>query len=122
MILLGSGDPSFVDDAARYFAALLGIVVFAMIVCGFVWLGIRLASLPSHRDLIGKWCSAHGLRLAAMEKRWFWKGPFFFSPNGTVVFYVTAYDRSGTERHLWVRVGHWLFGILVPELRVSTAD
>jgi hypothetical protein len=96
---------------------IMGCVLF-----GAMWVLIRLARMPGCRQLIEEWCLDHHLRLVDMERRWFWKGPFFLSPNGTIVYYITTRDPMGQVKHFWARCGHWLFGMLAPELRIRPAD
>jgi hypothetical protein len=122
MISVGAEEPSFGDDAVRYLFVLLGITAAAAIVIIGIWAAIHVIRQPSYRDLIGEWCVAHQMRLVDLERRYLRAGPFFLSPNGTAVFYVTVSDALGNEKHLWARCGHWIFGMLVPQLLIREAD
>jgi hypothetical protein len=117
-----AGESSFGDDALRYFGLLLIIFTVAAILTALFWIVLRILRLPSYSELIGEWCLSHQLRLVDLERRFLRAGPFLLSPNGTAVFYVTVSDPLGNQKHLWVRCGHWLFGMLIPELCIREAD
>ncbi len=97
-------------------------LIVGAVLLGGVWVLICLVRMPGYHQLIEQWCLEHHLRLLHMERRWLLKGPFFLSPNGTAVFYITTRDAIGGVKHYWARCGHWLFGMLSPEIRVIPAD
>ncbi len=86
------------------------------------WAIYRLITRPSNRQLIAEWCARHQLRLLDSDRRYLRAGPFFLSPNGTAVYFVTARDGEGAEKHFWMRCGHSFLGALLNELRVRPAD
>lgn len=89
---------------------------------GLVVILIKIARLPGYPELIDQWCRERQLQPVATERRYFWAGPFTWPTNGTAAFRITAVDQIGWEHHFWVRCGHWLLGMLKPEIRVQDAD
>ena len=112
----------FISQAAEKANDILGMLLGLGMLAAGVWVVITLARMPGYRDLIEDWCAARQLRLVDMDRRWLFKGPFFLSPNGTAVFLLTVRDPLGTRRHYWARCGHWMFGMLMPEIHVLPAD
>jgi len=121
MLLLGSSDPSFADDALRYVGGLLIVATIAA-ACIILVAAIIGSFRTNYRSKIEHWCRTHELQLVSLDRRYLRTGPFFFSLNTTLVFYATVRDSSGIEKHLWIRYGNWMFGMLVPDLHVRTAD
>lgn len=121
MLVLGSSDPSFADDAARYLG---GLLIVATIAAAFIILVAAVIGTlrANYRRQIEHWCRAHEFQLVSLDRRYLRTGPFLFSLNTTLVFYATVRDSSGIEKHLWIRYGNGMFGVLVPDLHVCTAD
>jgi hypothetical protein len=112
----------FISQAAETADNILGVLVGLTMLATGVWMVITIVRMPGYRDLIEDWCAARQLRLVDMDRRWFLKGPFFLSPNGTAVFYLTVRDPLGGRRYFWARCGHWMFGMFMPEIHVLPAD
>jgi hypothetical protein len=63
-------------------------------------------------SLIDGWAQRHGLRVLYRERRWFFRGPFFWtSSKGQTVYYITVQDNQGQRRNAWVRCGSWWWGL-----------
>lgn len=102
-----------------------GLVSLGMLVATLGGMGLALYHLfasPSPREQIRDWCEDHRVRLVEMERRYLRAGPFFFSPNGTMVFYVTVRDEFGFEKFYWMRCGRGLIGSWMYGLQVQRDD
>src|SRR5215203_5036492 len=108
----------FVSNAVEKIGDILVTLMVLGVFAAGVWVFFVLARQPGYQQLIDDWCAARQLRLVNMDRRLFLKGPFFLNPNGTAVFYITVRDPLGYRRHFWVRCGHWIFGMLTPEIHV----
>ncbi len=69
--------------------------------------------------LLEEWARRHGLRIISSEYRYFFRGPFFWTPSkGQTVYRVTVADDQGHERRGWVRCGGWFLGLLSDKVEV----
>jgi len=57
------------------------------------------------RQLIDSWASENGVTLLSCQRRTFFRGPFFFSAERTLVYYLTVRDGQGRTRHAWAKIG-----------------
>lgn len=110
------------DDPAQSLTMFMVVVGISAIIVPVAWILDLAGKQSSYHKMIDDWCQHRALRLVTMERCWFWTGPFFLSSRSAAVFYVTVCNASGKEKHLWMRCGHWILGMLRPELTVQEAD
>ena len=80
---------------------------------GLLVLGLVLFTNGRAYAILDAWANQNGYTILERRMAWFNKGPFFWtSSKNQVVFKVVVQDRHGGTRTGWVRVGHWLFGVL----------
>jgi hypothetical protein len=98
-------------------AVLLVVIVAMMVVAMWVWHFAR------SRSLLEQWAGAGGYRILASERRFFRRGPFFFTTaKGQEVFYVTVEDESARVRRAYVRVGGFFWGMFSDKVSVRWVD
>jgi hypothetical protein len=67
--------------------------------------------------LLEKWADQNGYRIVSRKY-----GPFYWTPQGQIVYSVTVEDEQGNQRHGWVRCGSWLLGLLSAHVDVWWED
>jgi hypothetical protein len=66
-----------------------------------------------------RWAQGQGLRITSYEKRYTRAGPFVGHHwQGQFVYKICAVNTLGETRNGWVRVGHWLAGVLSSDIQV----
>jgi len=76
--------------------------------------------LTRSRGMLAHWAESNDYRLINQERRYFFKGPYFWScGRGQEVYRVEIEDKAGQERSGWVRCGHWFWGSFRDEVAVS---
>ena len=86
------------------------IVVFGLLVLA--------QHIASDRHL-KKWAEKAGLHIASKKKVYSNSGPFSGNHwRGQFVYRISAVDAQGRTRTGWVRVGHWLVGVLASDAAV----
>jgi hypothetical protein len=87
------------------------IPVAALIVLAVIW---------DHRRsqyLLRQWAERNDYRLVNVERRNFFRGPFFWNTSkGQVVYRVTVEDPVGNERSGYLRLGSWVWGLFSDEV------
>ena len=68
------------------------------------------------RYLARQWAEAQGYELIAAEQRIMFRGPFFFSAKGQIVYRITVRDDAGREHNGWLRCGGYWLGVLTDNL------
>lgn len=93
---------------------LLGFAAaIAVVIAMLTWHYSRAKTILDH------WAESNGYEILASERRWFFRGPFFWTTSrGQEVYYVTVRTPDGQERRGWVRCGNWFLGILVNQAKV----
>ena len=85
---------------------------------GGSWLFHVAGKKKSHR-LLREWAGSKGIELIEIEEPLFDAGPFTLRCSKVHrVFRIRVRAGSG-EKVLWVRLGHWLLGLLRPEVTVE---
>ena len=82
-----------------------------------VWMQIR--GHQRSKAHIQAWAAQNGLRVESMQRRWNPFGPFMFKSNAQRVYDVTFVDGAGRARPAFVRVGGFIGGSLVADVRVA---
>jgi hypothetical protein len=94
-----------------------GLVVLIVLVLaglGFRWRFSR------STNMVAKWASDNGLELVNVERRFMFRGPFWWrTGKGQEVFRVTVRDGSGQVLHGYVRVGGWFLGLWSDQVTVE---
>ena len=73
--------------------------------------------------ILGEWASRNGYTIVSAERRYFSKGPFFWTTSRSqVVFRVQVQDASGYVRNGWVRCGSWWLGLMSDQVEVRWDD
>ena len=66
-------------------------------------------------EILTGWARDNGYEIVASERRWFFRGPFFFwTGKGQEVYYVTVRTPDGRLRRGWVRCGGFFLGMIKP--------
>jgi hypothetical protein len=95
----------------------IGLVVVIMLV--FVGLSLWWRFSRS-TNMVEQWASDNGLELINVERRFMFRGPFWWRTNkGQEVFRVTVRDGSGQVLHGYVRVGGWFLGLWSDQVTVE---
>lgn len=92
-------------------------LVIALIVVSIWWNASR------SREILDRWATENGMRILEVERRYFWRGPFWFrTGEGHEVFRVTVATPSGATRSGYVRVGGWFTGLFSSKAVVEWDD
>ena len=68
--------------------------------------------LSRSHELLESWASSNGFEIVHFERRWFRRGPYFWSTSkGLEVFHVTVTAPEGRTRDAFVRVGGYWMGL-----------
>lgn len=82
-------------------------------------IGMVVFSYGRSHAILQSWAARNGFEIIEKRQPLFWRGPFFWtSGKGQAVFRVTVRDQQGVMRSGWVRVGHWLVGMLSDDAAV----
>lgn len=90
----------------------LSILVILFTVLVSLWLARRLERLNA---LPLEWAERHGFRILERDRRFFFRGPFFFSSGYADVSRLTVQDRQGSRRTGWVKIGAGPLGSLLSD-------
>jgi hypothetical protein len=102
------------------FSAGTVLLVLLVAVAGIAGIAFH---LYRSRDILEEWAEREGVRLIEADRRWIWRGPFWWrSTEGQAVFRVVVEDRAGRRRRGHVRVGGWWLGLFSNEATVSWED
>ncbi len=94
------------------------LILFAGVVALAVWGVVRAESRAS--QMLEQWLRDNDFQLLQKSTPWRKDNPFFASSNrGQKVFKVTVRDKSGAIRAGWLRCGHALAGVAVPQIEVK---
>jgi hypothetical protein len=92
--------------------------IFMLLAIMFI-AGTMLFTYSRAYAILNTWAAQNGYEIIERRQAWLSRGPFFWTSNkNQVVFRVTVRDRYGATRHGWVRVGHWLLGMITDDATV----
>jgi hypothetical protein len=87
-------------------------VFFIALVVAFI-VGMMVWHYSRANDILTGWARDNGYEIVASERRWFFRGPFFFwTGKGQEVYYVTVRTPDGQLHRGWVRCGGFWLGML----------
>jgi hypothetical protein len=90
----------------------IGAILFFAFFVAFV-IGMMVWHYSRANDILTGWARDNGYEIVASERRWFFRGPFFFwTGKGQEVFYVAVRTHDGQLRRGWVRCGGFWLGML----------
>ena len=76
-------------------------------------------SFSRSQQILEDWARSNGYRIVSSERRYLFKGPFFWtSSKYQTVYYVTVRTADGESRSGWVRCGGWFSGLFGNETKV----
>jgi hypothetical protein len=89
------------------------VLLVILILAIFAW------SLSKSEAVLNAWADSNGYEIVRQQRRFFDKGPYFWSPNGwQTVFRVIVRDAQGLTRKAWVRCGNSVLGPLTDQIDV----
>jgi hypothetical protein len=95
------------------------IVVAILIVCVVV----LLSQIVRGDNLLQSWAERNGFRIIDSQRRFFRRGPFFWTTGGgQTVFYVCVEDAAHNRRSGFVRCGDWGVGTFSGNVEVRWDD
>lgn len=95
-----------------------GALLFVAFIALAIWVWVR--GERRAVEHIEQWAADSGYRVGMVQRRWLWKGRFFMrATRYQRVYDVSFVDKNGHVRGAQVRVGNWLLGALVGEVRVD---
>jgi hypothetical protein len=69
--------------------------------------------------ILTQWAIENGFKILDSERRFFRRGPFFWTTSrGRVVYYVRVKAEDGEIRSGWVRCGNWWLGVFINQAEV----
>jgi hypothetical protein len=102
-------------DAVFPLLGMIALVVFAVAIMAWHY--------SRARSVLEEWAGTNGYEILSSERRWFRRGPFWWSTSrGQEVCYVTVRTSDGQVKRGWVRCGNWFFGLLMNDAAVRWDD
>ncbi len=95
------------------FITVVGIALVVLAV------SVQIAYYVRSRSMVKRWAEQNGLRVMAMRKSMFRRGPFLFSGKSRPVYRILVMDANGAKREGWVRCGTMMMGILSDHVDVE---
>lgn len=89
------------------------IPVALVVVALGLGLTLMVWSLSRGRQILEQWAQSGGYRILSSERRWFRRGPFFWTTSkGQVVYHVVVQTPDGGTRRGYVRCGGFFWGMM----------
>ena len=95
------------------------VVIVGFLLFGALALWFTRWQLGRGREMLESWCRRSGLDLTSCAHRLLFRGPYFWSSKGQVVFRFTARDTAGRARSGYARYGGFWIGVFTEQVDVS---